>query len=63
MKINHNYLNLEESYLFSRIAKKVSEFEKQNPDKKVLRLGIGDVTLPLCDAVIKEMHAAVTDIG
>lgn len=63
MKINHNYLNLEESYLFSRIAKKVSEFEKQNPDKKVLRLGIGDVTLPLCDAVIKEMHAAVTDMG
>ena len=56
MNINENYLNLEESYLFSTVAKKVAQYTSENPDKKVIRLGIGDVTLPLCNAVIGAMH-------
>ena len=63
MNINENYFNLEESYLFSTVAKKVNEFIKNNPDKKVIRLGIGDVTLPLCKAVIEAMHNAVDEMS
>ena len=63
MKINENYLNLEESYLFSTVAKKVNEFIQNNPDKKVIRLGIGDVTLPLCKVVIEAMHKAVDEMA
>lgn len=61
--INENYLNLAESYLFSTIAKKVSAFQEANPDKKIIRLGIGDVTKPLCPAVIDAMQAAVADMA
>lgn len=63
MKINENYNNLKDSYLFSTIAKKVNEFASNNPDKKIIRLGIGDVTLPLCKSVVKAMHAAVDEQG
>ena len=63
MNINENYLNLEQSYLFSTVAKKVIEFAKNNPDKKIIRLGIGDVTRPLCQAVIDAMHKAVDEMG
>lgn len=63
MNINENYFNLEESYLFSTVAKKVNEFIQNNPDKKVTRLGIGDVTLPLCKAVIEAMHNAVDEMS
>ena len=63
MNINENYLNLEQSYLFSTVAKKVVEFSANNPDKKIIRLGIGDVTLPLCKAVIEAMHKAVDEMG
>ena len=56
MNLNKNYENLEQSYLFSTIAKKVNEFITNNPDKKVIRLGIGDVTRPLCKAVTEAMH-------
>ena len=63
MKINENYLNLEQSYLFSTVARKVNEFCKNNPDKKIIRLGIGDVTLPLCKAVIDALHKAVDEMG
>ncbi len=63
MNINENYLNLEESYLFSTVAKKVAQYTSENPDKKVIRLGIGDVTLPLCNAVIGAMHKAVDEMG
>lgn len=63
MNINENYLNLEQSYLFSTVAKKVSDFAKNNPGKKIIRLGIGDVTLPLCKAVIEAMHKAVDEMG
>ena len=50
--INENYLKLPGSYLFSTIAKKVAAYQSANPDAKVIRLGIGDVTLPLAPAVI-----------
>ena len=63
MNINANYENLEQSYLFSTIAKKVNEFSQMHPDAKIIRLGIGDVTLPLCNAVIKAMHKAVDEMG
>ena len=63
MRLNDNYKNLNESYLFSTIAKKVNEFVKTNPDKEVIKLGIGDVTLPLCSEVIKEMHRAVDEMA
>lgn len=49
--INENYLKLQDSYLFSNIAKKVAKFTEENPDKKVIKLGIGDVTLPLAPVV------------
>ena len=63
MKINENYQKLEDSYLFSTIAKKVSEYSKQNPDKNIIRLGIGDVTLPLAGAVVSAMNKAVDEMG
>ena len=63
MNINKNYDNLEQSYLFSTIAKKVNEYSAKNPDKKIIRLGIGDVTLPLCKAVINALHKAVDEMG
>ena len=63
MKINENYYNLEQSYLFSTVARKVNEFSKNNPDKKIIRLGIGDVTLPLCKAVVDALHSAVDEMG
>lgn len=63
MKINDNYLNLKESYLFVDIAKRVNAFTQANPDKKVIRLGIGDVTLPLVPAVVNAMQNAVAEMG
>ncbi len=63
LTINQNYLNLKESYLFSEIAHRVNAYAEQNPDKKIIRLGIGDVTLPLCPAVIDAMHKAVDDMS
>jgi LL-diaminopimelate aminotransferase len=63
MNINKNYLNLKDNYLFSVIAKKVKEYTAANPDKKIIRLGIGDVTLPLVPAVISAMQTAVSEMG
>lgn len=63
MKINKNYQNLEASYLFSTIAQKVRAYAEQNPDKPIIRLGIGDVTLPLCSDVVKAMTDAVSEMG
>ena len=63
VKINENYLKLQDSYLFSTIAKKVADFQEKHPDKKVIKLGIGDVTLPIIPAVIKAMHQAVEEMG
>ena len=65
MKANENYLNVKESYLFSDIAKRVNNFMEENPDKKdkVIRLGIGDVTLPLAPVVVEAMTKAVAEMG
>ena len=63
VKINENYLKLQNSYLFSTIAKKVADFQEKHPDKKVIKLGIGDVTLPIIPAVVKAMHQAVDEMG
>ena len=63
MNLNKNFENLEQSYLFSTIGKKVNEYIKNNPNKKIIRLGIGDVTKPLCKAVIEAMHKAVDEMG
>lgn len=62
-QINENYQKLPGSYLFSTIAKKVSAFTEANPDKNIIRLGIGDVTLPLAPAIIKALHKAVDEMG
>ncbi len=63
MNINKNYLNLEDSYLFSTIAKKVAEFANNNPDKKIIKLGIGDVTLPLAPVVVEAIKKAADEMG
>ena len=63
IKINENFLDLQESYLFSTIAKKVNEYSKNNPDKKIIKLGIGDVTRPIVPACLEAMHKAVDEIG
>ena len=63
IKINQNFLNLQDSYLFSTIAKKVAEYSKNNPDKKIIKLGIGDVTRPIVPACLETMHKAVDEIG
>ena len=63
ININENFLNLQDSYLFSTVAKKVAEFQKNNPDKKVIKLGIGDVTKPIVPAVIEAMHKATDELA
>ena len=61
--INENFLELQESYLFSTVAKKVAKFEEEHPDKKIIKLGIGDVTRPIAKACIEAMHKAVDELG
>lgn len=63
MNINENFLTLKDSYLFSSIAKKVNDYKVLNPDKELIRLGIGDVTLPLTPAVIQAMQRAVLEMS
>lgn len=62
-KINENYRKLPGSYLFTEIARHVTAYGQKNPDKRLIRLGIGDVTRPLAPAVISAMHAAVDEMG
>ena len=62
-QINENYQKLPGSYLFSTIAKKVAAFSEANPDKKIIRLGIGDVTQPIAPAIIEALHKAVDEMG
>lgn len=62
-RLNENYLNLNESYLFSEVAKRVNAFQTANPDKSIIRMGIGDVTLPLGDTVIRAMHSAADEMA
>ena len=61
--VNDNYCNLKDSYLFSQIAQKVNAYVAEHPEKKVIRMGIGDVTLPLAPAVIDAMQKAVAEMG
>ena len=61
MKPNMHYADLKESYLFYHIAQKTKKYLEENPGMHLYRMGIGDVSLPLCDAVIRELHAAVDD--
>ncbi len=62
-KVNDNYLKLPGSYLFSTIGKKVKAFQAANPDKSIIRLGIGDVTQPLAPAIISALHSAVDEMA
>ncbi|HJI30836.1 MAG TPA: LL-diaminopimelate aminotransferase [Lachnospiraceae bacterium] len=62
-KINENYLKLPGSYLFSTVAKKEREYRAANPDKKVIKLSIGDVTQPIAPSIIEAMHKAVDEMG
>ncbi|MGN1083643.1 MAG: LL-diaminopimelate aminotransferase [Lachnospiraceae bacterium] len=62
-KINENYLKLPGSYLFSTVGRKEREYRAAHPEKKVIRLGIGDVTLPLVPAVVEAMHKAADEMG
>ncbi len=62
-QVNEDYLKLPGSYLFSTIGKKVNGYAAAHPDKKIVRLGIGDVTQPLAPAIIEALHAAVDEMG
>ena len=63
MLVNDHYLKLQAGYLFPEIARRVSEFSQQNPDARVIKLGIGDVTEPLPPAIVDAMRRAVEDLG
>ena len=63
IRVNDSFLLLPESYLFSEVARRVKDFQDANPDVKIIRMGIGDVTRPLCRAAIEAMHRAVDDEG
>ncbi len=62
-RANEDYGKLKSSYLFSDIAKKVAAFSNANPDKKIIRLGIGDVTQPLTPSIIKALHDATDEMA
>ena len=63
MKINKNFLDLEQNYLFSTVAKKQREFQAAHPEADIIKLSIGDVTRPICPAVIEAMHKAVDEMA
>jgi LL-diaminopimelate aminotransferase len=63
VKANENYLKLPGNYLFSTIGRKVREYQEKNPEAKVIRLGIGDVTQPIAPAIIDALHSAVDEMG
>lgn len=63
MKVNRNFDNLVPNYLFAEIAKRVNEFQAANPDKDIIRLGIGDVTLPLAPVVVEAMKKGADELG
>jgi LL-diaminopimelate aminotransferase len=62
-RINENYTKLQAGYLFPEIGRRVSAFQADHPDARIIRLGIGDVTLPLAPAIVSALHAAVEEIG
>lgn len=63
INVNENFLNLKESYLFSNIAKKVEKYKNEHPEKKIIKLGIGDVTLPICKEAVGAMHKAIDEMA
>ncbi|MGN1299548.1 MAG: LL-diaminopimelate aminotransferase [Candidatus Scatovivens sp.] len=63
IKINENFLDLQDSYLFSTIAKKIGEYQRKNPEKKIIKLGIGDVTRPIVPEIVKAMNKAAYEVG
>jgi LL-diaminopimelate aminotransferase len=63
MKINKHYLELENSYLFKTIAKKAAEYKNEHPEADIIKMGIGDVTLPLPECAVKAMGEAVSEMG
>lgn len=63
VKINKNYLNLKDSYLFATVAERLAAYKKENPEKKVISLGIGDVTLPLPSTVTEAIQKATLEMG
>ena len=62
-KVNENFAKLPGSYLFANIAKRVSAFQAEHPEKEIIRLGIGDVTQPLAPAIIDSLHKAVDEMA
>ena len=62
-KMNANFLNLKENYLFKEISKQVSAYTAAHPDNKIIKMGIGDVTLPLAPAVVEAMKKAAEEMG
>lgn len=63
MKVNPNYTKIKESYLFAEVAARTAKYASAHPEAKIIKMGIGDVTLPLCPAVIEAMHKAVSEMG
>ena len=63
IKINENFLKLKSSYLFADIARRIEKYQQENPDREIIKLGIGDVTLPLPLACVKAMHEAVDEMA
>ena len=63
MELNKNFNNIKDNYLFAEVAQRTKKYAEAHPDKKIIKLGIGDVTLPLAPAVIKAMHEAVDEMS
>ena len=62
-QVNHHYLKLTAGYLFPEIARRVNQYSEAHPDAAIIKLGIGDVTEPLPEAIRQAMHAAVDEMG
>ena len=63
IKVNENFFNVKKNYLFSEIAKRVNAYSAEHKDSKIVRLGIGDVTLPLSPVVVEAMKKAADEMG
>lgn len=61
VKVNEHYKQLQDAYLFSTVAKKTAAFKEAHPEADIIKMGIGDVSLPLCEEVISAMHKAVDE--
>ena len=63
IKINENFLELQDSYLFGTIVNKVAKYSEENPDAKIIKLGVGDVTRPIPKKVLDAMNEATAELG